>query len=218
MARKRSEAAVRQKKAVSTRKRDEAVAAKAASKRMTPAQAERKVEELIEHPKAGSVLDRSIPAIRHGFGEVTEIVFKLDDPEGELEILINALRIDEPLEQGVLEQALNDAQDYARRAHRLFVLAKVENAAFGIDCAEVDAAIRDAAKAALEQEKKDGKRSKQITDADIVAEMAQSFPDAWATIQSRRERAKRMVDHLQRLADLWQQRCHDVRALLGKRG
>jgi hypothetical protein len=199
------------------RKRSEA-AAKPASKRMTPEQAERMVEELIENPKAGSVLDKPMPAIKHGFGEVIEIVFKLDDPAGELEMLIDKLSLTEQLEQGVLEQALNEAQDYARRAHRLFVLAKVENAAFGIECAEVDAAIRDAAKAALEQEKKDGKRTKQITDAEIVAEMAQRFPDAWATIQSRRERAKRMVDHLQRLADLWQQRCHDVRALLGKRG
>lgn len=203
------------------RKRSEAAAKKPAArkpKRLSTEEAERKVNEMIERPQQGSVLDRPLPHLGKGYSEVCDRVFSLDDPAAELEALIAGLRSDGQLERGVLEHDLNESQDYARRAHRLFVHAKVTLKEFEHDCAEVDAAIRDAAKATLEQQKKDGRKTKMITDADVVAEMAQQFPDAWSTIQSRKERAKRMVDHLERLAELYQQRCNDIRQILKGRG
>lgn len=149
------------------------------------------------------------PSMGAGYERVMTTVFRVD-VEREFAELEGALKFDRPahqLDYADLVDALDEATDNAKRAHRLFVNGKVALEVFEIDAALVMGDIRAQATNALQKEKEQGVRNKAITDADVESWMATKFADEYRANAERRAKAKRMVDHLERLSDLWKTRC-----------
>ena len=121
---------------------------------------------------------------------------------------------DERTTYSTLMQHLDKGEVRARRAHALYLGAKLELAKFEIDSQKVVGAMRSKASEVLEDEKASGTRKKAITNADIEAQMADMFPDEWAAQELTRVRLKGGVEHLERLADLCKGRCHTLGTML----
>lgn len=171
--------------------------------------------------KAASVIDvDNLPVMNAPWMRIQETTFELEDPEAEHEELLEALRLTSALTPGNLEAALNDAEDNARRAHKLYIVARVDYERFDLEMTPVVEAMRDAANRELQAEKDAKQRSKAITDADIKGRASILFPDEWALVQKRRTEAEAMMDTLKHFADLWKQRCYSLSTMLnaGKRG
>lgn len=153
-----------------------------------------------------------------GFERIIDKVFTVDELsefeelEGRLRLGVAAHRAD----YAVLIDALEESEDCARRAHRLYVNAYVAHEGFEIDAKVVDGGMRERAVADLQAEKESGVRHKQITEADVAAAIAARFPDEYRDLEIRRSKAKRMRDHLGQLAELWVQRCRTLETLVGK--
>lgn len=148
------------------------------------------------------------------------VIDELEDPEGEHAYLQDALRLTNALTPGNLEAALNDAEDNARRAHKLYICARVDYERFELEMLPVVEAMRDAANRDLQGEKDRKERSKTITDADVRGRAAVLFPDEWHLVQERRIRAEALMDTLKHFAELWKTRCYSLSNMLhsGKRG
>lgn len=164
------------------------------------------------------------PNLKRGF-EV--IIAKLFD-EGfdvlkEYQLIEDSLRIKGALTPGAVAAATNNAEDMARRAYRLYIVAVAEHESFVRETDSIVGAMRDGATAELEVEKRtmvkdsSGKekplRSKLITDADVVAKASQLYPDEWLEVASRRTRAEGMKKMIENLAELAKSRCFTVRRL-----
>ena len=162
---------------------------------------------------------KEIPELGTPFTGIRESVYTLPDPEGEYKKLEQALTVREALTPGALQSALNDAEDNARRAHRLYVVAKADYERFERECDPVVESLRDAANKELQAEKDAKQRSKAITDADVKGRASVLFPDEWKRINDRRIKAEGMLEHLRALAELWKQRCFSLSTMLnaGKR-
>lgn len=153
-------------------------------------------------PKLGA------PSMGAGFERIVERVFRVDIL-AEYEELERGLKLSKPAHRAdysELVDALDEATDNARRAHLLVVNGKVALEGFELDTTVILADMRAQATAALQREKEAGQRNKTITDADVETWMAHKFPDEWRETSGRRSKAKRMVEHLDRLADLWKDR------------
>ena len=149
------------------------------------------------------------PTMGPGFERIVQRVFRVDVWK-EYEELEAGLKFDGPAHQkdyADLVDALDAATDNARRAHRLVAAGKVLLETFEIDVSLVMGDMRAQANASLQDEKAKGIRNKAITDADVESWMASHFADEYRSHTERRAKAKRMVDHLERLADLWKTRC-----------
>lgn len=151
-----------------------------------------------------------------GFMRIAERVFDLPDPDGEYAELEQALSLGSS-EFDSIVKAVDAAEDDARRAHRLYVNAKLDYERFAADAALIEGAIRSEASAELQREKDSGVRTKQITDADVVAKCAALFPDEWRDLAEKRVRAKLSVEHLERFADLWVGRCRSLGGMLASK-
>ncbi len=156
------------------------------------------------------------PVHGRGYDRIVERVFDLPDPDDEYRALEAALVVGDR-EHDSLAAALDRAEDNARRAHRLYVAAKLDRDRYEADAEVVTAALREQATDVLQQQKAAGLRSKAITDADVLAQCAAMHPDEWRDIVDRRSRARLTVEHLERLADLWVSRCRSLTALLSAR-
>jgi hypothetical protein len=161
----------------------------------------------------------ALPELGVAFTHIRESTFSLADPEGEFRYLESRLALTEALTPGNLQSALNIAEDCARRAHRLYVVARADFERFEIECEAIVEGMRSEANRELQAEKDRKERSKAITDADIRGRAAILFPDEWALVSERKVKAQGMLDHLKRFADLWQQRCYSLSTMLnaGKR-
>lgn len=157
-----------------------------------------------------------MPVQAPGFGRITERVFDMPDPDAEYAVLEKALMLGK-LETDSLASALDRAEDNARRAHRLYVAAKLDLERFTADAGLIEGAIRTEAAAELQREKDAGTRTKQITDADVTAKSAALFPDEWRDLAEKKVAAKLAVEHLERFADLWVSRCRSLGGLLASR-
>jgi hypothetical protein len=152
------------------------------------------------------------------FQRITERVFDLPDPDGEYVELEAALTLGTS-EFDSITKAVDAAEDDARRAHRLYVNAKLDYERFVADALLIEGAIRTEASASLQAEKDSGQRTKQITNADVLAKSAALFPDEWRDLAEKKVRAKLAVEHLERFADLWVGRCRSLGGMLAsKRG
>jgi hypothetical protein len=143
-----------------------------------------------------------------GFERIVERVFSID-VAAEYDRLEAALKFDGPAHQksyAELVDALDEATDNALRASRLVASGKAALETFEIDCSLVLGDMRGQANHALQDEKAKGFRNKAITDADVESWMATKFADEYRAHTERRAKAKRMVDVLERLADLWKTR------------
>lgn len=154
------------------------------------------------------------PQLAKDFGAIVERVFAVD-ALGQYERLEKALTIGEQrADYGTVLRALDQAEDNARTAHRLYVGAKVERERYLMDAAVVTGAMWSKATDALQREKADGLRNKQITDGDVRAMAATLFPDQWRENELGVVKVKAMEEHLLRLADLWASRCRSLQVVL----
>jgi len=189
-------------------KADASEAAAAAESLVVPAQPSTRgvLESLPDVDKRVEFWDR--------YAKVVEQVYALDDPAAEFAAIVSALRIEDALTPGRLQEALNDAEDVARRAHRLYVCAKADFDSWELEHEQLLGRMRDGATTELQVEKEQGRRNKAITDADVRARAAQMYPEDWAAANERRGRADGMLDHIKRVASLWEARCYSIAAML----
>lgn len=157
-----------------------------------------------------------LPEQAGGYARITERVFALPDPDTEYDALERALVLG-TREYDSITDAVDTAEDNARRAHRLFVAAKLDYERFCADAEVIDGAMRSEATAELQAEKESGARTKQITDADVKAKCAAMFPDEFRDLAEKRTAAKLAVEHLERFADLWSSRCRSLGGMLASR-
>jgi len=146
------------------------------------------------------------------------------DARVEWDAINEALTIDGSLTPGALQAAATRQEPTADRAFRLFTVAKRECNAYLRETEPIVGAIREAAIAHLEREKRtmveDGKgkkvplRSKQITEADVDASCAQHYPNEWSDVCDRRERAELMLKQIENLAGLARSRAFTVSNML----
>lgn len=160
----------------------------------------------------GPAPTRQLPPMTPGYAAIVETVFDLPDPMAEYQELEAALAAG-TRETDNVQQALARVEDNARRAHRLYVNAKVDLARYLADANIVRGAMWDEAVAQLSLEKERGVRTKQVTDADVEKRVAVLYPDEWRDAQGRLAQADQTVKHLERLADLFQQRARTLAAL-----
>lgn len=109
---------------------------------------------------------------------------------------------------------LDKAEARARRAHKLYLGAKLELAGWELDARKVTSAMRGEALAELEAEKEAGERRKAITNDDVESRIAEKFPDEWKAQQLTHVRLKGVVDDMEHMTRAWNNKCGDLRTLL----
>jgi len=116
-------------------------------------------------------------------------------------------------DRGTLQKNIDEAEDNAREAHRLYVTAKLMKERYEAQHDPIIGAMWKSAQEVLEKEKKDGLRTKQITDADVRYKAAEMYPDEWQEQQARLRKYDQTVKHLEHLVQLWISRCQSTRKL-----
>lgn len=154
--------------------------------------------------------------LRGDLDRVVSTIF-VDDIHETWKALEAALHIGEKSsDHGTLIKALDRAETNARKAHRLYVTAKVSADEWEKANDVVFSALWAESNRALQAEKEQGIRSKQITDADVRAKCAMLYPDEWKSQEIKRARVKATVDSLAHLSDTWLSRCKTLQTMLGK--
>lgn len=149
------------------------------------------------------------------FDGLVETVHAVPDMRKEYAELEAALRIGEKrTDYGTVLRALDEAEDNARRAHRLYLAARAEQARWEIDTAKVAGEMRAAAVSSLEEEKAQRDRRKQITEGDVEGRMATLYPDEFGHQKMKRTKVEGTVKAMERLAELWKGRCFSLRTML----
>lgn len=168
------------------------------------------VEDQRGDPSAGP------PTMGKGFSHILETIFSEDvDVESEYAAIEDSLSIKESLTPGVLKEATNRAEEMARRAFRLYVLAKIEHDAYVRESDAMLADLRKVAVAALERDRVNKVRTKNITDVDVLSTIAELYPEQWKDLSDRRSKADGMLAYLSNLASLSKSRCFSVSKMLG---
>jgi hypothetical protein len=157
------------------------------------------------------------PVLERGFGRVVERIFDQEvDVDAEYRSLEDAIKLRSALDPETVRVALNDVQDNARRAHRLYVIALTTVERFRIDGESTLGGMRAQATAELQREKDAGMRSKAITEADVREKAAVLFPDEWRAGNDALSKANGMLEHMKALANLWAERSYSLGAMMGK--
>jgi hypothetical protein len=155
----------------------------------------------------------ALPGPGPGYDRITERVFNLPDPDAEYEDLEQALVLGTRTYESVSE-ALDRAEDNARRAHRLYVNARVDAERFNIDADVIESAMRTQAVGELQREKDAGVRTKTITETDTASKVAAMFPDEYRDLAERKVKSRKMVEHMEVFAKLWSSRCSSLSKML----
>lgn len=154
------------------------------------------------------------PEASEAFDRVTERIFTVDILDSfdyvESKLKIGLQRTD----YGTLLESLDEAEENARIAHKIYAAAKVERESWDIDAEVIKSAIWKAAKSSLEGDKAAGKLTKQITDADVRSECAALYPDEWKRLSIREKKYRMAEEHLQHLAELWKIRCKTLQTMI----
>lgn len=152
-----------------------------------------------------------LPELEPAYHTVVEAFFpETFDLMEEYEEIERSLKITESLTQGVLQDAANQAEHMALRAYQLCRYAKIDIEAHNAKIETVHAALRAAATMKLEEMKAKKIRTKAITDADVVAVMAQYWPDEWQAAMLQRAQLHGVQRMFERLADLAKSRCKSL--------
>lgn len=161
------------------------------------------------------------PRMHPGFERIVRSIYEVD-VEAVYE-RIRDLRLPVSVEHATRETiraSLERAEECARDAHLLFCNARVALEAFESESDTTMGVLRAAARDRLFAEYRAGvdpatkTKPKQLTDADVDAEVARSYSDAVRRYRVRREERKRMVEHLEELASIWRSRRSTLEALL----
>lgn len=111
---------------------------------------------------------------------------------------------------------LERAELMGRRAARLLMRFKQVHFEWEMDNRVLFAGMRQEATKALQSEKAQGYRNKQITDADVDTMCASLFPDEWRVQEVKRNRAKLTEKSLEHLVEAWSSKCRSLNVLVGK--
>lgn len=151
------------------------------------------------------------------FARILEHVYKVD-PWKDYSELEDALKIGGRgyTDHETLMGALNGAEDNARVAHQLYCAARAEQERWELNAQVVEGVARRAVLRDLEAEKEAGQRKKQITEADVSAYIQLKYPDEYDRLRLTRLKLRKLVEHMERLAELWSSRCRSLQAMLGK--
>lgn len=153
--------------------------------------------------------------LRPDLEKIVETVF-VNDIHETWQRLRKALKIGEKRsDHGTLQLALDDAEDNAHDAHRLYLTAKIERERWERENDTIWGAMWSEATRSLQHEKDTGVRAKQLTDADIKARVATLYPEEYQEIEVRRATIKAVVDSLEDLAVEWKSRCRTVNTMKG---
>lgn len=146
---------------------------------------------------------------------LVERVFRKVPLDKEYDELEGALTLGEGRnDRGTLRKALDEAEEKSRRAFHLYLDARLEQEKWLADQEVVQSALRKKASEALEDEKARGERKKAITEADVVAEVAERYPDEARHYRLEKLRIKGTVESMEHLADRWKSKCLGLRTLL----
>lgn len=114
-------------------------------------------------------------------------------------------------DHATLREHLDKAEARARRAHRIYLGAKIEQVRWENAQKKVSAAMRAKAREALEG---DEARTKRITNDDVDAKVVEMFPDEAAHQEEARAKLKGVVESMEHLVSRWNSKCGDLRTLL----
>ena len=167
-----------------------------------------------EGPPLFATANSGQAGIQPDIQRIVETVFAVDAWKDYEDIERNLEIGDQRVNYAVLMEALDKAERRARRAHALYLAAKLERERWELDTGVVDAEMRQAATDKLEEEKDKGIRKKQITDADVRSKMAELYPDEWKSQEMTRVKLRGTVEHLERLAELSKNRCFTLGTML----
>lgn len=115
-----------------------------------------------------------------------------------------------------LMAALNDAETNARRAHKLYCAAREEQERYELDAREIEGAARRVCVRELEAEKASGQRAKAITNDDVESRMFERYPDEYKNLQHNRLRYRKMVEDVQHLVEMSNNRCRSLQSMVSK--
>jgi len=177
-------------------------------------------EEIEKHERPAHQFPRANPGgereLSPPFARIVEKVF-VENPEAIYDHLEKQLRIGEKrTDHGTLMKALDEAEDNARWAHRLWITGKIEVERWELDNASVWGAMREEANGALQREKDSKSRSKAITDADVEGMAAIMYPEQYAAQQIKRRRNSQMTKSLENLSQMWESRCRSLNTMLSR--
>jgi hypothetical protein len=158
------------------------------------------------------------PALRR---VVESILLVEDEIEATAKRLVAELRIgDARSDYGTVMKRLDEAEDNARAAHRLSVTARAELERFETNARVIESALREKALERLEHDRAAAKaatgKSKDITETDVKATIAQHFADEWSALSSDRGRLKLAIDHLDHQVSNWSSRCKSLQTIASK--
>lgn len=111
---------------------------------------------------------------------------------------------------------LEESEVNARRAFKLWITFKQMTLEWEMDNRVVFTDMREQATKALQREKEQGYRSKQITDADVSNMMATMFPDEWRAQEIKRSRAHSTEKSLEHLVEMWGAKVRSLGTLVGR--
>lgn len=154
------------------------------------------------------------PKVSPDFARIIETVYAAD-------AMADYADLEKHLEVGeergdylTLRERLDKAQVRRGRAFQLLLGAKLELFNWERDAEATMAAMRNRAHDELQAEKDAGARNKAITDADVVARIAQRFPNEYKSQELTRHKLKGAVAAIESFVDRWTAKAFDLRCLL----
>ena len=188
-----------------------------ASSTSKPAATKKKVTELFTSAQPKLSMN-SIPDLSDSMATMIESTFEMVDPSGTYDELVKALdKRRDALTPGTIRTQLADSARLYRESHRLYIVARHDQERFDNEYTVVLATLREEAKTELEAEKAVGKLKKAITDADVMSRVSRMYPDEYRELQDRHIRARKMVEHLKHLVDVFKNRMRALATLAGTR-
>lgn len=157
---------------------------------------------------APSVLDLQMGG---GFDAIIESVFEMDAPSDYKRIMKSLVSDMKPsrAEYGMLVDALDDAEENSRKALQIVANAKVARKAFEAECDVLESTMREHTVIELEKT-----ASKKLTLADIQAAMVSRYHDEWRDLAERKAKALALVEYLEGMAKVVQERARDLRQMV----
>ena len=149
-----------------------------------------------EDPPLFTDHDGNAAKLRPDLDRLVERVFHVPDVDATYDRLEKGLTIGEKHgDRGTVTKALDEATECFMDAHRLFCAVSIERTRYELDAAVVEAGMRATAIDVLEQEKANGERKKQITEADVIARCRPRFLDKQGALALKRFPCKLTADH-----------------------
>lgn len=219
--RKRSEAAGADKQSADPFDAVAGAADKKAAEDLLEKSSERQEKEPVPPPQGGKTFQFETAhgaketALSCGMERLVERTF-VDDPEKVYERLESSLKVGEKRsDRGTLLRELDEAESNARDAFKLWRTAQLVVKQWEHENQVVNSAMRSEATRALEAEKKNGLRTKQVTDADVEAMVAAMYPEEHKAQQARRLKVHSLERNCENLNELWSSRCRTLAVMAG---